>query len=489
MKKYAKKTYILLLALLGSFVGCNVDNMNTDPNSFYETEPETLLIFSQKALADHLNTPNVNRNNFRLVMQYWQETIYAEESNYDFATRNVSNQVWNEYNVYVLQNLKQAKKITTERISEDNSKVSKNRIAILELLECFTFQELVDTFGNIPYSEAHDILSYPLPKYDDAMEIYTDLISRVKTAVSDLDTSEPSWDNADIIYGGDVAKWQKFGNSLLLRLGIALSDVNPSLATSTINEAITGGVFTSNVDNALFTYETSSPNYSAVYESLVASGRNDYVACKTIMDYMYNSNLDLIKDPRVDKYFDKHTLPKHVGGIPGVPSPFPDFSHIGQTLYKPNTSARIMTFSEVMFYVAEATARGIIAGDPAIPYKDAIIASFEEWELTSTDADNYLNDNNYNYSDYADWKEAIGMQSWVAMYDQPYVSWKNFRRLDFPKLIPPALAVTEAGGVVPTRLVYPVKEITTNNTNRKAAADAIGGDELYTRIFWDVATP
>jgi len=489
MKKYAKKTSILLLALLGGFVGCNVDNMNTDPNAFYETEPETLLIYSQKALAGHLNTPNVNRNNFRLVMQYWQETIYAEESNYDFATRNVSNQVWNEYNVYVIQNLKQAKEIVTERSTGDQDAVSKNRLAILEILECFTFQELVDTFGNIPYSQAHDLDNYPLPKYDDAMEIYADLISRVKVAVSDLNTSEPSWGSADIIYGGDVAQWQKFGNSLLLRLGIALSDVNPGLATTTINDAVTGGVFTSNADNALFYYETISPNYSEVYASLVASGRNDYVACKTLIDYMYDSNADLIKDPRLDKYFDKHTLANHIGGVPGVPSPFPNHSHIGQILYQPDTPARIITFSEVQFYVAEATARGIIAGDPAIPYKDAIVASFEEWGLTTTDAQNYLNDNSYNYSDYADWKEALGMQSWVAMYDQPYVSWKNFRRLDFPKLISPALAVPAANGVVPTRLIYPVKEITTNNTNRKAAADAIGGDELYTRIFWDVAAP
>jgi len=486
MKKYVKRTYILLLALLGHFVGCNVDNMNTDPNSFYETEPETLIIYVEKALANQLSTPNVNLNNFRLVMQYWQETTYLEESRYDFDKRKVYDNVWERYNIGVINNIKQAKKIVNERSTGDA--ISKNRIAILELLECFTFQELVDTFGNIPYTQAHDIDNYPLPKYDDAMEIYTDLISRVKTAVSDLDTSKPSWDEADIIYGGDVSKWQKFGNSLLLRLGIALSDVNPSLATTTINDAIIGGIFTSNDDNALFAYETSSPNYSALYANLVASGRNDYVACSSIIDHMYDSDNDIIKDPRLDKYFDKHTLSKYVGGDPGVASPFANFTHVGQILYQPNIPARIMTFSEVMFYVSEATARGIIAGDPAIVYKDAIVASFEEWELNATDVDNYLNDNNYNYSDYADWKEALGMQSWVAMYDQPDVSWKFFRRLDYPKLAPATSAVPQSKGI-PTRLIYPISEQLTNDTNKKAAADAIGGDELYTRIFWDVAAP
>jgi len=487
MKKYAKKTSILLLALLGSLVGCNVDNMNTDPNSFYETEPETLLIYVEKALANQLSTPNVNLNNFRLIMQYWQETTYLDESRYNFDRRKVYDNVWERYNIGVINNIKQAKKIVTDRSTGDA--VSKNRLAILELLECFTFQELVDTFGNIPYSQSHDLDNYPLPKYDDAMEIYTDLISRVKVAVNDLDASEESWEEADIIYGGDVAKWQKFGNSLLLRLGIVLSDVNPSLATTTINEAVAGGIFTSNLDNALFTYETSSPNYSALYSNLVASGRNDYVACSTIINHMYDSNNDIIKDPRLDKYYDKHTLSNHIGSDAGTSSPFSNYSHIGEILYQPNTSARIMTFSEVMFYVAEATARGIIAGDPVIPYKDAITASFEEWELTATDANDYLNNNSYNYSDYADWKKAIGEQAWVAMYDQPDVSWKFFRRLDYPKLIPATSAVQQAGGVVPTRLIYPTTETTTNSTNKTVASDAIGGDELYTRVFWDVAAP
>jgi len=487
MKRRMKKTAAFLLGLF--VTGCSVDDMNTDPNSFYETEPETLFVYAEKKIADHLNTPNVNQNNLRLLMQYWQETIYLDESQYNFGRRDIPDQVWDRYYVEVIQNLKQAKKIVGERSTGDAT--SANRLAVLELLECFAFQELVDTFGDIPYTQANNLDSYPLAKYDGAATIYADLIQRVKAAVGNLDAAAQSWGAADVIYGGDVAKWKKFGNSLLLRLGIALSDVDQPAAKAAIDQAMAGGIFAGNTDNALFAYESSSPNYSQLYENLVAGGRNDYVAGATLLYHMFDTLASprKVKDPRIDRYFDKHVLPEHRGGRIGAGSPFKDYSHPGQSLYQPSTPARVMTYSEVKFYEAEAIARNIIAGDPAVAYGAAVTASFEEWGLTATDATDYLNSNSYNYVDYADWKQAIGEQAWVAMYDQPDVAWKFFRRLDYPKLPLPVGIHQSADGVVPVRLTYPVSEITSNNSNRTAAATAIGGDKMATRLFWDVSAP
>lgn len=56
-----------------------------------------------------MNTPSVNENNFRLTMQYWQETTYVEESNYNFTNRNVSNQIYIDNYVNVQNSLVQAK--------------------------------------------------------------------------------------------------------------------------------------------------------------------------------------------------------------------------------------------------------------------------------------------------------------------------------------------------------------------------------------------
>ena len=71
------------------------------------------------------------------------------------------------------------------------------------------------------------------------------------------------------------------------------------------------------------------------------------------------------------------------------------------------------------------------------------------------------------------------------MYDQPIQSWTFYRRLDFPVLAPASGAVSESNNLVPVRLRYPVTEQSTNPTNYAAGSAAIGGDFLYTKIFWD----
>ena len=81
------------------------------------------------------------------------------------------------------------------------------------------------------------------------------------------------------------------------------------------------------------------------------------------------------------------------------------------------------------------------------------------------------------------WKQKIGEQAYLALYNRGFECWTSFRRLDFPALVAPADAnETE----VPTRLTYPAREETLNATNVEAASTAIGGNTLTTKLFWDV---
>lgn len=105
---------ILLVTLLQSCGRESMSEINTDPNSYYTATPATLLTYAEKQLADYVTTPNVNINNFRLTMQYWQETTYIDESNYDFSTRNVSNNVWTYLYIRSLKNLSEAKKLVNQ---------------------------------------------------------------------------------------------------------------------------------------------------------------------------------------------------------------------------------------------------------------------------------------------------------------------------------------------------------------------------------------
>ena len=542
---------ILLVTLLQSCGRESMSEINTDPNSYYTATPAALLTYAEKQLADYVTTPNVNINNFRLTMQYWQETTYIDESNYDFSTRNVSNNVWTYLYIRSLKNLSEAKKLVNQYAPTASEAATwpatkANQLAILDLLQVYSYQLLVDANGDVPYSEAGDIDAHPLPKYDSGKDIYASLISRTKQDIASL-TSGKSFSSGEKFYNGDVTKWKKFANSLLLKLAIGIADSDPALAQATAQQAIAGGVFASKADDALMPY-AASPNYSQLYANLVASNRNDYVAGKTLVDYMNAGN-----DVRRDVYFQKNVhylagvvtgvtgstitfdpadpaapvapqvgdqvfvMPNTLvgtitsisgnsftlsgykegsvipdnnlgysfyyrGGTIGARSSFNSFSRAGAFAYAVSTPGILLNYTEVAFYLAEASARWGIGGDPATNYANAVTASFLQWGKTAAEATAYLATHPY---DATNWKKSIGEQAWVAMYDQPLNSFNFWRRLDYPVMSPAVAAVAESEGKIPVRLKYPVTEQSTNPTNYEAGSAAIGGDKLTTKLFWD----
>jgi hypothetical protein len=477
------KKIIAILAVGLSMTACVSEDTNLDPNSAYTTVPGSLINYAEKELSDYVNTPSVNENNFRLTMQYWQETTYVNESNYDFTNRNVSNQIYSDNYTNVINNLVKAKNIinaysptATEATSWPKNK--KNQLAIIDILQVYTYQMLVDTFGNIPYTQSSDILAFPLPAYDDAATIYADLITRINADIANLDETASgfgSFDVGDNYYQGNISKWRTMANSLKLKLAIGIADSNPSLAQSTATSAIAAGVMTSAANNCQLAYFPDSPNYNPLYENLAASGRNDYIAGKTLVDYMNTKN-----DPRISHYY-TDVDGAYIGQTIGEGGEFGDFSNIGEFAYTPTTPGIILNYTEVAFYVAEANARWA-PGAAAASYNTAVTASILEWGGTATQAATYLAANPY---DAANWKKSIGEQAWVAMFNQAITSWNFWRRLDFPVLTAPATAITNAGGKVPVRMAYPVKEQQVNSSNWKAASTAIGGDLLTTKLFWD----
>ena len=135
------------------------------------------------------------------------------------------------------------------------------------------------------------------------------------------------------------------------------------------------------------------------------------------------------------------------------------------------------------FYRAEAIERGYAVGGTAKGhYDDAISASILYWGGTQTDASDYLGRPKVDYATApGNYKQKIGTQKWIALYNRSVEGWTEVRRLDYPVL--PAPAAANSG--FPTRFTYPGNEQTLNPTNYKAAAAKIGGDAVTTKIFWD----
>lgn len=337
---------------------------------------------------------------------------------------------------------------------------------------------MVETYGNIPYSQALNAGVYVLPVYDDAATIYGDLLSRLTAAIPNV--TDSGFGTADNIYGGNATKWKKLGNSLLLRMGVRVADV-PALAaksTAAIQSAVSGGVFSSNADNAALVYGSATPNTNPVWVDLVQSGRSDFVVANTLVNKM-----NALNDPRRPYYFDENLgTGKFVGGPYGDNNSFSVYTHVSNRIKEPTNPASLMDYSEVCFYLADAAERSI-SGTPATAssfYNNGISASFDYWGTPNVAA--YLLNPAVNYATApGTWKVKIGNQLWLAMYNRGYEAWTAWRTYDIPGFNLPAVS----GLPVPTRYTYPINEQNLNKANYTAASTAIGGDTQTTKVFWD----
>lgn len=480
-----KKIFILIF-IVGSTLSCtdNITDLNEDKKGLTDSKPEFLFTNAEKNLFDQMASTSVNLNVFRLLSQHWTETTYPDESQYDVATRTIPDNHFRVLYRDVLYDLKQSNLLLDKAITLNvaQEQALKNKRAQIEILTVYTYSVLVDTFGNIPYSEALDIEKNPSPKYDDGLTIYKDLITRLTASINSISTTDKSFDDADIIYKGNMTKWKKFANSLKLKLAINLDDTDHTYAQSRVLEALSSGLITSNSDNTSLNYLGAQPNANPLYADLVVSGRNDFVPANTLVNKMNG-----LTDPRREKYFEfKDGTTVYTGGIYGSSNSFSNFSHISNTLNEPTYAATILDYSEVEFLLAEAVERNIsVGGTAASHYNTAIQSSMDSWGVSAADATAYLSQTNVDYATATgNWKQKIGEQSWIALYNRGYEAWTSYRRLDFPALIVPSTTfanITE----VPKRLTYPAREQTLNNTNVTNASTAIGGNTLVNKIFWD----
>jgi len=477
--------YLLYGAALLLFMACKSDlgSLNTDPKGIYTAEAETFFSHAQKSLSDYLNrigtgaSATENKNVFRHFAQHITAVTYMEVSNYYIADAGVPDFMWATMYRDVLNNLNKSYQIIADRIQngEAESGVDRNQLALIEVLNVYTISLLIDTFGNIPYSESLDIDNVQ-PVYDDAFDVYKDLFVRLDNAISSMDSQMGSFGSADLIYQGAVGKWLKFANSIKLRLGMRIADYDASLSANMVGEAIPH-VFSANDDNALFAYLDSPPNTNPLWLSLVQSKRMFYVGTDAIIGRM-----NALNDPRLHAYFTPMGDGSFKGGVYGIVQPYEASSHLGVKYFDPKLPGILMDYAAVEFLLAEACERGLYASNPQTHYNNAIRASFDYHGVSGVDE--YLAQTSVDYgASSPDWKEKIGTQKWLALFNQSHEAWIEYRRLDFPSLSAPPDALVES---VPTRFIYPISEQTLNGLNYKAAASAIGGDQLNVKIFWDI---
>lgn len=476
-----KKIIIAIISFTIIGISCTKDITRFNENTKFASEVpgEALFTYSVTQLTNTLASSDVNLNIFRFIDGYWAATTYQDEPQYDFQTRAIPDRFWTRLYINVLMNMKDAKRIITDdpEISDD---VRKNKLAQCDLIQVMGFYILITTYGNVPYSEALDNNNF-FPKYEDGKTIMDDLIKR---AQADVAAMNPDFEgisaSQDVIYQGDVTLWKKFGNSVLMRLAMTIADSDPAQAKSVFETASPGALSITD-PNAKVTYQNTTPNTNPLYTELVLSGRQDMVAGKPLLDQLVEKS-----DPRLALYFRPNSEGVQVGGVIGENNTFAITSKPSAQMVNPTFPQVLIGVHEVEFLRAEAIERGFnVSGTASEHYSNAITASILQWGGTDDAAATYLKRPDVAYNTAAgDYKQKIGYQKWIALYDECFQSWVEMRRLDAPgEKIVPLPEGAQSG--YPNRFPYPQNEQSYNPEGYAAGAAAIGGDEVETKLWWD----
>jgi len=464
------------LVLVSASCKKELANINKNPNATENPQPAYLLTAAEKLTADAYWGVDNNLNSSLLFIQHWAKIQYTDPDRYIFNNSNFTSMWKTLYG----QSITDLNKV----ISIGDAQSNPNYKGVALALRSWVFQLLTDAYGDIPYQQAGKIDSFLTPAYDTQRAVYLGLLADLKTAQSLLDPAGAAI-QGDAIYGGNIGNWKKFVNSLRLRIALRIADQEPVLAKQVLTDIQSegGAYFGSNTDLAKLVYQ-DSPNQNPV--SLTFDTRQDYRISKTMVD-----QLAALNDPRLPIYAQPTDDAPH--GYVGVPNGLltGDANNLGLSrtsrpgdyFRAPHAPAVIMSYAEVLFDLSEAVSRGFITGDAAALYKQAVLASLDQYGIDdATITGNYLGQAavQYNSSNY---KQSVGNQKWIALFGQGLEAFAEWRRLDYPQLAP-AVAGT-LSGKMPVRFIYPGSEQTLNGANyQKAVADQ-GPDLLTTKLWFD----
>ena len=468
--------YLVISALLLNACTKDITRFNEQTKAASTVPAGTLVANSIKALSDNLASASVNTNVWRFTVKHWAMGTYQDEAQYNFSTRNIPQSWWTTMYRDVLNDLNDASRIVSEDavLSPD---VMANKLAIIDILEVYTYKILVNTFGDIPYTEALDPNKL-FPKYDDAKTVYADLLKRLAADLGKLKATSGSFTSAeDLVYSGNVSSWIAFASTLQMQMGMIIADDDLATAKSSV-ESANATAMASSATDAKVKYYLTSPSQNPLYVDIILGGRPDYVAADDLMTQLINLN-----DPRKSQFFGVNNSGHYVGGIVGKVNDFPAMSKPSLKVSAADAPLVLLDYVQAEFLRAEALERGFtVPGTAAEHYNNAIKASIISWGGTAADADTYLAQPEVAYATAAGtWKQKIGFQKWIALYNRPFDGWTELRRFDFPVLTPPVGAISG----FPNRFPYPTNEQQLNGTNYKTAASIMGGDKVEFKLWWD----
>ncbi len=300
------KYFIVASILLVSISGCDneeLTDLNINPTQANIVDWRFLLTTAQvQAAENRYSNGRVHLNLAAgLIQQMATMQIGGERGSGDKYMYHLDsfNALWDRYPTLVLKTISE---VIRQTGAEGASPSSVNLFHVAQVMHALSTHLLTDMHGNLPYTEMNKgIQGIFFPKYDTQESIYMAMLAKLQTAANTIGTGADDIGSADVIFGGDLAKWKKFANSLLLRLAMRISNVEPGIAEGFVQAAIAGGVMESNEDMAWIQMAdgpTEWFNQNGISRALNPFdwGANNMIS-KTLVDWLQANN-----DPRLEIY-------------------------------------------------------------------------------------------------------------------------------------------------------------------------------------------
>jgi hypothetical protein len=505
-----RKHFAVLAAVLTAASACNKDKLtelNVNPNN--PTDAPLGPLFTQAVVSA------VPRwmSNFRyagLISQQTAEVQYPDEDRYVRLDPASTGGLLTAPYSSELEDFQQViKKADAQKRGATSGPA--------QAMQAWDFSYMTDTFGDIPFSQALKADSgIFLPQYDAQKDVYNGLFALLNKAVASLaaaPAAEPLLGSADPIYGGNVAKWEKFANSLHARLAMRIVNVDPATASAELTKAFngTGGTFTSNSDNAQLNYPGDG-----VFDNSIAAGlkgRDDFRMSQTLINQLLALNdprIDIMATPTVNFQNGVAGAAKYAGMPNGLltdsAGKFFNIASRPGLIFYPGATAYgtlggngtkqpmvFLTNEEVQFIKAEAAERslgGLTPSQAAGFYTAGITASMQRWssyigatQISASAITTYLAQPSVAYKGGTDGLKQIATQKYIALFTDGYNAWAEWRRTCVPNTIKHGPGTTVP--YTPRRYYYATGEISANGANVAAAVARQGPDNFATPVWWD----
>jgi len=366
--------------------------------------------------------------------------------------------------------------------------------AVADVMAVHSWSKLTDAYGDVPYfNGALGDQGELLPEYDAQRDIYLDLLDRLKNDVTVLKTAGNSVGliNQDPVFDDDPELWVRFTNSLRLRLAMRIRHVEPAAANGIISECLNEPLLESNEHNA--EQEGVDGDNSQLFSPW--AGVSEYYNFR-ISDKVV-TQLSTTNDPRLPIYASPISDGTYKGFVNGlVDALFNDaiseeHSFPGEYLVGRGASVFLMTAAEIAFRKAELALFGLGDGDANEHYRNGIRLAMERVGVAEADIDAFLATPSAQLSGTDEEQfEQICTQMWLAFAPNLAEAYSMMRRTGYPAIPIRDGITTDRGdteGEIPSRLIYPLTEKQRNGENvNQAIANLDGGDELKSRVWWDV---